>query len=104
MRRIRKNDMVIVIAGKDKGKKGKVIRVLLDKNAVIVEQINLVKKHQRPSQKNPTGGINDIEAPINISNVMLLDGKTNKGTRFRVSDDKNGAKVRVAAKSGTVFD
>jgi large subunit ribosomal protein L24 len=104
MRRIRKNDMVIITAGKDKGKKGKVIRVIPEKNAVIVEQANLVKKHQKPTQKNPTGGINDIEAPIHISNVMLLDGKTNKGTRCRVSIDKNGTKVRVAAKSGTVFD
>lgn len=104
MRRIRKNDMVIITAGKDKGKKGKVIRVIPEKNAVIVEQANLVKKHQKPTQKNPTGGINDIEAPLHISNVMLLDGKTNKGTRYRVSEDKNGTKVRVATKSGTVFD
>jgi large subunit ribosomal protein L24 len=104
MRRIRKNDMVIISAGKDKGKKGKVIAYFPEKNAVLVEQANLVKKHQRPNQKNPTGGITEIEAPINISNVMLLDGKTGKGTRFRVSEDKNGSKVRVAIKSGTVFD
>ena len=104
MRRIRKNDMVIITAGKDRGKKGKVIRVIPEKNAVIVEQANIVKKHRKPTQKNPTGGITDIEAPINISNVLLLDGKTGKGTRFRVSEDKNGSKVRVAVKSGTVFD
>ena len=76
MRRIRKNDLVIIMAGKDKGKKGKVVRVIPEKNAVIVEQANIVKKHQKPTQKNPTGGITEIEAPINISNVMLLDGKT----------------------------
>jgi large subunit ribosomal protein L24 len=76
MRRIRRNDMVMIIAGKDKGKTGRVIRVLNHKNAVIVEQANLVKKHQRPSQKQPTGGIVDIEAPIDVSNVLLLDGKT----------------------------
>jgi large subunit ribosomal protein L24 len=104
MRRIRKNDMVIITAGKDKGKKGKVIRVMPGKNAVIVEQANMVKKHRKPTQKNPTGGINDMEAPIHISNVMLLDGKTNKGTRYRVSEDKSGNKTRVAVKSGTVFD
>lgn len=104
MRRIRKNDMVVIIAGKDKGKKGKVIRVIPEKNAVVVEQANLVKKHQKPTQKNPTGGINEIEAPLSISNVMLLDGKTGKGTRFGISVDKNGSKVRVACKSGTVFD
>jgi large subunit ribosomal protein L24 len=96
--------MVVIIAGKDKGKKGKVIRVIPEKNAVVVEQANIVKKHQKPTQKNPTGGINEIEAPLNISNVMLLDGKTSKGTRFGVTEDKNGSKVRVACKSGTVFD
>jgi large subunit ribosomal protein L24 len=104
MRRIRKNDTVVITAGKDKGKKGKVIRVIPEKNAVIVEQANIVKKHQKPTQKSPTGGITDIEAPINISNVMLVDGKTGQGTRFRVQKDKNGSKVRVAVKSGTVFD
>jgi large subunit ribosomal protein L24 len=104
MRRIRKNDMVIILAGKDKGKKGKVVRMIPEKNAVIVEQANIVKKHQKPTQKNPTGGITDIEAPINISNVSLLDGKTGKATRFRISEDKNGSRVRVAVRSGTVFD
>jgi large subunit ribosomal protein L24 len=104
MRRIRKDDMVIITAGKDKGKKGKVIRVIPERNAVVVEQANIVKKHQKPTQKNPTGGIIEIEAPLNLSNVMLLDGKTGKGTRVRVSADKNGNKVRVACKSGTVFD
>ena len=72
MLRIRKNDLVVIIAGKDKGKSGKVIRVLTEKDAVIVEQANMVKKHQKPTQANPTGGIVDIEAPIHISNVMLL--------------------------------
>ena len=104
MRRIRRNDMVMIIAGKDKGKTGRVIRVLAKKNAVLVEQANLVKKHQRPSQKHPTGGIVDIESPIDISNVMLLDGKTGKGTRVRIDSGKDGEKVRVAARSGTVFD
>jgi large subunit ribosomal protein L24 len=104
MLRIRKNDMVVITAGKDKGKSGKVIRVLPDKNAVIVEQANMVKKHQRPSQENRTGGIVDKEAPIHVSNVMLLDGKTGKGTRFSISEGKDGEKVRVAAGSGTVFD
>ena len=104
MRGIRRNDTVMVIAGKDKGKTGKVIRVLKDKNAVIVEQVNMVKKHQKPNQQNRTGGIVDKEAPINISNVMLLDGKPGKGTRFKISSGKDGGKVRVATGSGTVFD
>lgn len=104
MRRIRRNDTVMIVAGKDKGKTGKVIRVLPARNAVVVEQCNMVKKHQTPTQNNPAGGIADIEAPLHISNVMLLDGKTDKGTRFRVQAGKDGNKVRVAAKSGTVFD
>jgi large subunit ribosomal protein L24 len=102
--RIRKNDMVMIIAGKDKGKTGRVIRVVRDKESVVVEQANLVKKHRRPSQANPTGGIVDIEAPIHVSNVMLVDGKTGKGTRIRTTKNPDGSKVRVAAKSGTVFD
>lgn len=104
MRRIRKNDTVIVVAGKDKGKTGKVIRVLPKKSKVIVEQVNMVKKHQRPNQENRTGGIVDKEAPLHISNVVLLDGKTGKGTRFKVSTGKHGDKVRVATKTETVFD
>ncbi|MCU0664372.1 MAG: 50S ribosomal protein L24 [Myxococcota bacterium] len=106
MRRIRKNDSVIIIAGKDRGKTGRVTQVLADKDKVIVEQANLVKKHQKPNQKNQTGGIVDKEAPIHISNVMLLDGKSGKGTRFRVQvqDGKKSDTVRVGVKSGTVFD
>ena len=71
---------------------------------VVVEQANMVKKHRRPSQANPSGGIIDIEAPIHVSNVLLLDGKTGKGTRIRTTRNQDGSKVRVAAKSGTVFD
>ncbi len=104
MRRIRRNDMVIIIAGTDKGKTGKVVKVLPGEDRVIVEQANLKKKHQRPTQANRTGGIVDVEAPIHISNVQLLDGKTNKGTRIKVSVGKDGEKVRVAAKSGTTFE
>jgi large subunit ribosomal protein L24 len=102
--RIRKNDMVMITTGKDRGKTGKVIRVIPDQDKVIVEQCNMVKKHQRPTQKNPNGGIVDIEAPIHVSNLMLLDGKTGKGTRVRVRQGEDGSKVRVAVKSGTVFD
>jgi large subunit ribosomal protein L24 len=102
--RIRKNDMVKIIAGKDKGKTGRVIRVVRENETVVVEQANMVKKHRRPSQANPAGGIVDIEAPIHVSNVMLLDGKTGKGTRVGTKRNPDGSKVRVAAKSGTVFD
>jgi large subunit ribosomal protein L24 len=64
----------------------------------------MVKKHQKPTQQNPTGGIIDIAAPINVSNVMLYDGKTNKGTRVKISTGKDGVKLRVGVKSETVFD
>ena len=104
MLRIRRNDTVVILAGKDKWKTGKVIRVIPEKDAVIVEQANMVKKHQKPNQENRTGGIIDTEAPIHISNVQLLDGKTGKGTRVKISEGKNGDKVRVATGSGTVFD
>ena len=102
--RIRKNDMVKIIAGKDKGKTGRVNRVMRDRDTVLVEQANMVKKHRKPTQANPSGGIIDIEAPIAVSNVLLLDGKTGKGTRVRVTKNQDGSKVRVAVKSGTVFD
>ncbi len=102
--RIRKNDTVTIIAGKDKGKTGKVVRVVPEKNAVIVEQCNLQKKHQKPSQKNPSGGIVDIEAPLDISNVMLLDDKSGKGSRVKYQLGKDGSKVRVSVKSGTIID
>ena len=104
MRRIRKGDTVIVVCGKDKGKTGKVKKVLPKTNKIIVEHVNVVKKHQRPSYKNRTGGIVDMEAPLDLSNVALLDGKTGKGTRFKISTGKDGEKIRIATESGTVFD
>ena len=97
---VRKGDTVIVIAGANKGKKGKVLRVVGDR--VIVEKVAMVKRHTRPTQKNPQGGIVDKEGTIHISNVQLFDDKTNKGTRTKnvVDGDK---KVRVGVKSGTKF-
>jgi large subunit ribosomal protein L24 len=102
--RIKKNDEVVVIAGKDKGKTGKVKKVLAASNKVIVERVNMVKKHRKPTQANPAGGIDDVEMPLDASNVMLLDGKTNKPTRVKISTGKDGAKVRISVKSETVFD
>jgi len=98
---VRKGDTVIVIAGANKGKKGKVLRVLPN-NRVVVEKVAMVKRHTRPTQKNPQGGIVDKEGSIHISNVLLFDDKTNKGTRTKnvVDGDK---KVRVGVKSGTKF-
>ena len=97
---IRKGDDVVVIAGAFKGKRGKVLRVIGDR--VIVEKVAMVKRHTRPTQKNPQGGIVDKEGTIHISNVQLFDSKTGRGTRTKnvVNGDK---KVRVGVKSGTEF-
>jgi large subunit ribosomal protein L24 len=99
-RHIKSGDTVMVIAGADKGKVGKVLRILADKDRVVVEGIARVWKHVRPSQRNPQGGRIQKDAPIHISNVLPLDPTTGKGTRVRF-EDKGGKKHRVAVKSGT---
>ena len=99
---IKKNDQVVVIAGKDKGKTGKVLKVLPTRDRVIVEHINLSKKAQRKTQENQQGGFIEIEMPIHRSNVMLVDKKTNKPTRIGASILKDGTKVRISKKSGEV--
>lgn len=101
---VKKGDTVIVIAGKDKGKKGRVLASYPKKDRVLVEGINLVKKHTRPSQSNPQGGIVTQEAPIHVSNVSLIDPKSGKPTRIGYTVLDNGTKVRVAKKSGEVID
>ncbi|NDI37001.1 50S ribosomal protein L24 [Chengkuizengella sediminis] len=101
---VKKEDTVIVIAGKDKGKKGRIIQAIPRQNKVLVEGVNLIKKHARPSQDNPQGGIITQEAPIHVSNVMLADPKTGKPTRIGHKVLDNGKKVRVAKKSGQVID
>ena len=96
-------DKVVVIAGKDKGKEGKIIKILRKENRVVVEGVNIVKKHQKPNGQE-SGGILDIEAPINASNVMFIDPKTKKRTRIGHSTDKNGKKIRVSKKSNSNLD
>lgn len=100
---IKTGDKVRVIAGKDKGKEGTVKSVLAAKNRVIVEGVSMVKKHQKPSNSNPNGGVITTEAAIDASNVMLIDPSTNEPTRigYKFVD---GKKVRVAKKSGNVLD
>ncbi|MEN1140941.1 50S ribosomal protein L24 [Listeria monocytogenes] len=100
---VKKGDKVKVITGKDKGKSGKVLTAFPKKDRVLIEGINMVKKHTKPSNVNPQGGILNVEAPIHVSNVMLLDPKTGEPTRvgYEVKGDK---KVRVAKKSGEVID
>ncbi|MGA7122481.1 MAG: 50S ribosomal protein L24 [Polyangiaceae bacterium] len=98
--RIRKGDTVLVISGKDKGKTGKVMRVLSEDDRVVVEGINLVKRHVRPTPRDPSGGILEREQPIYACKVMPVDPKTGKGTRVRFKSLEDGRKVRVAVKSG----
>ena len=107
--KIRRDDTVEVISGKDKGKTGKVLRVEPRKNRVFVEGMNLQKRHQRPRSLRDTqraeavGGVIETEGPIHISNVMLVDPKDNKPTRVRI-ERKDGRRTRVAKKSGETFD
>jgi large subunit ribosomal protein L24 len=102
--RIKKDDMVVVISGKSKGERGRVLRVLREADKVIVEGVNKVKRHTRPTPKNREGGIIEKEAALHVSKVMLLDTKSDKPTRVKVGTDKDGKKVRIAVKTGTVLD
>lgn len=99
-RHVKRGDTVVVIAGAEKGKTGKVLRVITDKDRVVVEGVNRVWKHVRPSQRTPQGGRIQKDAPIHISNVQLMDPTTGKGTRVRF-ETRDGAKHRIAIASGT---
>ena len=101
---VRKGDTIIVVAGKEKGKRGKVLRVLRDKGRVLVEHVNMIKKHQRPTQKLRQGGIIEREGTIHLSNVMLVDPQTDKPTRVGVRALADGKKARVARRSGEFID
>lgn len=97
-------DEVVVIAGSNKGKKGKIIKTLRADNKVVVEGVNIVKKHQKATGQE-TGGILEIEAPINASNVMIIDPKTKKRTRIgHTIDSKTNKKIRIAKKSNEKLD
>ena len=97
-------DEVVVIAGSDKGKTGKIIKVLRSENKVVVEGVHVVKKHQKPTGQE-TGGILDVERPIAASNVMIVDPKTKKRTRVgHTTDEKTGKKIRIAKKSNEKID
>ncbi len=97
-------DKVNVIAGKDKGKSGKILHILKNEDKVVVEGINMVKKHQKPNAANQTGGIIERENPIHISNIMIADPKTGKSTRIGHEINKNGKKVRISKKSNEKLD
>ena len=101
---IKKDDKVKVIAGKDKGKIGKVLKVNRKKNRLLVEKINIVKRHTRPSQKNRQGGIVEKEMPIQWSNVMVMCNKCVKPARIKMQRLEDGNKVRVCVKCGETLD
>ena len=100
---LKTGDKVVVIAGKDRGKEGTITKVLKEENKVIVEGVNVIKKHVKPNGQT-AGSIIDKEAPIHASNVMIIDPKTKKRTRIGHTVDKKGNKVRVAKKSNSNLD
>jgi large subunit ribosomal protein L24 len=102
--RIRKNDMVRVISGNDKGKEGKILKVFPGSNRVIVEKVNLIKRHTRASKDVPQGGIIEKEGPINASNVMLICPNTSKPTRIGKDILSDGSRARVSKRSGEMIN
>jgi large subunit ribosomal protein L24 len=103
--RLRKNDLVEVIAGKDAGKRGRILKVLRDRNRVIVQGVGFIKRHTRPNpQRNIKGGIAEREAPIHVSNVMIVSPDDDKRTRVGFKLLADGRKVRVSRRSGEVLD
>lgn len=100
---VKKGDKVKVLSGKDRGKEGTILEAFPKKDRVLVEGINMVKKHSKPSQENPQGGILNQEASIHVSNVMPIDPKTGEPTRVGY-EVRDGKKVRIAKKSGEVLD
>jgi len=103
-RRLKKDDVIVVIAGRDKGSRGRILKVIPETGRVLVEGVNVVKRHTRPTPQSPEGGIIEKEMPIHESNVMLLDTKEDKPTRVRFETDDEGEKVRVSVRSGTVLE
>ena len=102
--RIKKNDRVKVLTGKDKGKAGKVLFVDYKNSRVVVEGVNIVKKTKRPDQQNQKGGIMDIEAPLSVSNVMVVCTKCDETTRIKKKKLENGKNVRICGKCGEILD
>ncbi|MBP1970873.1 large subunit ribosomal protein L24 [Virgibacillus natechei] len=100
---VKKGDKVKVITGKDSGKEGTILEAYPKKDRVLVEGVNMVKKHAKPSQDNPQGGILDLEAAIHVSNVMPIDPKSGEPTRVGY-EERDGKKVRIAKKSGEAID
>ena len=101
---VKKGDKVKVLSGKDKGKEGEILRAYPSDQRVIVEKVNMIKKTMRPSQKNPQGGITTMEAPIHVSNVMLICPECKQPTRTKAGRNAEGKKIRVCKKCGKDID
>ena len=101
---VKTGDTVVVINGKDRGKQGKVMQVSPSEGKVIVEGVNVCKKHLKPKNNNGTGEIVEVERPIHRSNVMIIDPKTKKPTRIKMDFDKDGKKIRISKKSNEKID
>ena len=107
MSRLKKNDKVKVISGNHRGKEGKILKIYREKNRVIVEGVNIIKRHTRPNQKNPQGGITQKESPIHISNIMIIDPKSNEPSRIGMQiiegEDRSKKRMRYGKKSGEII-
>ena len=101
--KLRKGDEVVVVSGEDRGKQGKVLKVFRDKDRVVVEGINFIRRHTRPSPSNPQGGIVEREAGVHVSNVMLVDPRSGRPTRVGARIHEDGTRDRVARKSGEIL-
>lgn len=102
--RIRRNDIVKVITGREKGKVGRVIRIVPETGRVFVEKVNMVKRHTKPGKANPQGGVVEKEAPLSLSNVLVMCDKCSKPARIGMTFDEAGEKHRVCRKCGTVLE
>lgn len=101
---IRRDDTVLVISGNDKGRRGRVLRVIPENDRVIVEGVRMMKKHTKPTQRDPQGGIVEREAPIHVSNLMVIDPRSDEPTRVGKKRLDDGRNVRVAVRSGEMID
>lgn len=102
--KVKKGDNVIVLTGRSKGVTGEVLKVMPDEGRVLVRGVNVVKRHTKPTQEDPQGGIRTFEAPINVSNVALIDPRDGKPTRVGFKIDEHGRKTRYAKRSGETLD
>lgn len=102
MQKLKVNDEVVILAGKDNGKQGKVKKINFKTNRVLVDGVNVVKKALKPTQENPAGGFTDVEVPVHISNVAVISPKTGKATRVKI-EVRDGQKIRVAKACGSVL-